>query len=395
MSALKKTPLVIFMLGSLTAFAPMSVDMYLPALPAIADDLNTDAAQMQLTLASFFVAFAVGQLIYGPLADRFGRKPPLYAGLSLFVLASLACLWVTDVNSLIVLRFFQALGACAGLVIARAVVRDSFDTREAAGLYAGIMLVMGVAPMLAPLLGSQLLVLAGWHSIFAALAIYGALVMLLSWWRLPETLAPALQQPISLGFVWRSYLGLWRSSYFRGFALVNGIAMAGLFAFIASSSFVFMTQFGMDAQSFGLLFGANAFFLILATQINNRLLTRWRPLQLLKGSMPVLWISGLVFGLLAWTEVGGFWAVIWPLFIYTGSLGFVLPNASALAFEPYRHEAGKASALYGTVSNFSGAVAALLVSVLPLAELQALGLVLALCGVVTWRISRGLQVYGD
>jgi DHA1 family bicyclomycin/chloramphenicol resistance-like MFS transporter len=390
MTALARTPLLVFMLGSLTAFAPMSIDMYLPALPELQKSLLTDPAHLQLTLASFFAAFAIGQLFYGPLADRFGRKPPLYFGIALFSLTSLACMWVTTVETLIALRFIQALGACAGVVIARAVVRDSFDGVEASRMYAAMMLVMGVAPMVAPMLGGQLLLWFGWHSIFGMLALYGGLVLFLMHKKLPETLAIADRQPLRLGFSLRAYGSLLMAHQFRGFALTSSLSMSGLYAFIAASPFVFMVYFGLDVQQYGLLFGANAFCLIMATQINSRVLDRWSPLTVLKRSLLLQMLAGSCFGVLAYTGWGGFWALIAPLALYTGCLGFVLPNATILALGPYKHQAGTASALYGTIGSVSGAIAASLVSVLQSDNAMVLGAVIAVCGISACLRSRFL-----
>lgn len=390
MTALARTPLLVFMLGSLTAFAPMSIDMYLPALPELQRALLTDPAHLQLTLASFFAAFAIGQLFYGPLADRFGRKPPLYFGIGLFAITSLACMWVSTVETLIALRFVQALGACAGVVIARAVVRDSFDGAEASRMYAAMMLVMGVAPMVAPMLGGQLLVWFGWHSIFGMLALYGSLVLWLLHNKLPETLAVADRQPLRLGHSLKAYGSLLKSHQFRGFALTSSVSMAGLYAFIAASPFVFMVYFGLDAQQYGFLFGANAFCLIMATQVNSRILDRWTPRTVLQRSLILQMIAGSCFGLLAMTGWGGFWALIAPLAIYTACLGFVLPNATILALQPFKQQAGTASALYGTIGSVSGAIAASVVSALQGQNAAVLGGVIAVCGIAACLRSRFL-----
>jgi len=391
MSPAQRTPLLVFLLGSLTAFAPMSIDMYLPALPTMQRVLDADAAHMQLTLASFFAAFALGQLFYGPLADRFGRKPPLYASLSLFILASLGCALATSVEMLIVLRFLQAFGACAGVVIARAIVRDSFDTAEAARMYAAMMLVMGVAPMVAPLLGGQLLAAFGWHSIFLALVLYGSVVLFALHSRLPETLPPMQRRPLIPSRVLSAYGSLLMQHRFRGFALTSSISMAGLYAFIAASPFVFITHFGVPAEHFGLIFGANAFWLILASQLNGHLVRRYRPLPLLKRSLAMQSVAALALLILGWTGWGGMWALLPPLFIYTGCLGFVLPNATILAMEPYKEQAGTASALYGTIGSLSGAIAAGTVSALQGTDARTLCTVMAVCGVLACVRSRFLR----
>lgn len=391
MTAVQRTPLLVFLLGSLTAFAPMSIDMYLPALPTLERVLETDASRLQLTLASFFLAFSLGQLFYGPLSDRYGRKSPLYASLSLFIAASLGCALVSSVDALIALRFLQAFGACAGIVIARAIVRDSFATPEAARMYAAMMLVMGVAPMVAPLLGGQLLNLFGWHSIFVTLALYGGICLFMLHRHLPETLAPQLRQPLVLSRVLKGYGHLLRQHRFRGFALTSSLSMAGLYAFIAASPFVFITYYRIPAEHFGWLFGINAFWLILASQLNGRMVQRVRPLRLLKTSLLVQAAAGLVMATMAWTGWGGMWGILPPLFLGTFCLGFVLPNATILAMEPYQAQAGSASALYGTIGSMAGAVAAGTVSALQGHDAKTLCTVMAVCSLLSCLRSRFLR----
>lgn len=391
MTAVQRTPLLVFLLGSLTAFAPMSIDMYLPALPTLELVLETDASRLQLTLASFFLAFSLGQLFYGPLSDRYGRKSPLYASLSLFIAASLGCALVSSVDALIALRFLQAFGACAGIVIARAIVRDSFATPEAARMYAAMMLVMGVAPMVAPLLGGQLLNLFGWHSIFVTLALYGGICLFMLHRHLPETLAPQLRQPLVLSRVLKGYGHLLRQHRFRGFALTSSLSMAGLYAFIAASPFVFITYYRIPAEHFGWLFGINAFWLILASQLNGRMVQRVRPLRLLKTSLLVQAAAGLVMATMAWTGWGGMWGILPPLFLGTFCLGFVLPNATILAMEPYQAQAGSASALYGTIGSMAGAVAAGTVSALQGHDAKTLCTVMAVCSLLSCLRSRFLR----
>lgn len=391
MPAAQRTPLLVFLLGSLTAFAPMSIDMYLPALPAMQIALATNASQMQLTLAAFFAAFAVGQLFYGPLADRFGRKPPLYASLSLFILASLGCALATSVEALIALRFLQAFGACAGVVIARAIVRDSFDSAEAARMYAAMMLVMGVAPMVAPILGGQLLQYWGWQSIFLALVVYGSLCLWALHNYLPETLDDAYRRPLVFSTTVRAYGDLLMQHRFRGFAITSSVSMAGLYAFIAVSPFVFIEHFQVSPSQFGWIFGGNAFWLILASQFNGRLVRRFKPLPLLKASLLVQVGAGVMLLAMGWTGVGGLWLLLPPMFLYTGCLGFILPNATILAMEPYKAHAGTASALYGTIGSISGAIAASTVSVLQGQDAKILCTVMAICTTLACLRSRFLR----
>ena len=391
MTVMRRTPGLVFLLGSLTAFAPMSIDMYLPALPQLQRDLATDAASVQLTLASFFAAFALGQLFYGPLADRFGRKPPLYAGLILFVLASMGCLVATRIETLIVCRFLQAFGACAGVVMARAFVRDVFEGVEAARLHAAMMLVMGVAPLLAPLLGSELLRLSGWRSIFAVLVAYGALCLFLLWRHLPETLPISSRRPLRMSRVLSTYAHLLGTSRYRNLALSSSISMGGLYAFIATSPFLFTTHYGLQAASYGLLFGANAFWLILASQLNGRVVARFGLLPTLKASLALQLSAALTLGVSAWLMALPMMFLLPFCFMYTGSLGFILPNATVLAMAPYAAHAGMASGLYGTLGSLSGAVAAGIVSQFAGDDPRTLATALACCAALAWQRSRSLR----
>src|SRR5687767_8142287 len=245
-------------LGALTAMGPLAIDMYLPALPAIADDLNTSAASVQVSLAVYFIGIAVGQAFYGPLSDRWGRKPVLYFGLAVFVASSVGCALAADVRALLAFRFVQALGGCAPLVIPRAVVRDYFDQRGSVRMLSVLMLVMGLAPILAPLIGGQLLVNFGWRSIFWVLAAYGATWLGIVAVSLPESLPEErrLRQPVRL--VLANYLGLLRDRSYLGYVLSGAMMFSGLLAYIAGSPFVFIELFHVSPERFGLFFGANA-----------------------------------------------------------------------------------------------------------------------------------------
>jgi len=238
-------------LGALIAFAPMSIDMYLPSLPAIAAEFGAEPAAAHLTLASFFVGLAIGQAIHGPLADRYGRKPPLYAGLTLYVAASVGCALAPDVATLTALRFVQALGGCAGVVIARAVVRDRFDAHTSARMYSLLMLVMGLAPILAPFAGGWILVFTGWRAIFAALALFGLAFLFAVWRFLPETRPAHTAARGGIGATLRVYAALLRDRSFLGYTLSGGFAQAGMFAYITGSPHVFIELYGVPAQAYG------------------------------------------------------------------------------------------------------------------------------------------------
>lgn len=338
-------------LGALTAFAPLSIDMYLPSLPTLEQVFSTNAAAVQRTLATFFIGFAIGQAFYGPIIDRFGRKLPLYGSLALYVLASLGCVLAPSIEILAGLRLFQALGACAGVVIARAMVRDLFDEKDAIGFYATLMLVSGLAPMLAPIFGGYILKFFGWKAIFLTLAAIGAIILAAGHFRLTETLRPENMRPLHPLSVLTSYGRLLRQPAFVGYGLGCGFTMAGLFAYIAGSPFIFITLFGIPAEHFGFVFATNALGFMIAAQTNGRLLRGANPKRVLIRACRFQAVMGVVLLLTAMTGFGGLWGILVPLFFFIASLGFIMPNATVLAMAPQGRNAGVASALLGLLQN--------------------------------------------
>jgi DHA1 family bicyclomycin/chloramphenicol resistance-like MFS transporter len=374
-------------LGALAAFGPMSIDMYLPSLPALAGALQTDPASAQMTLAAFFVGMALGQILYGPLADRFGRKPPLYAGLVVYVLASIGCALALDIQTLIVARFVQALGACSGMIIARAVVRDLFGLQDAARMFSVLMLVMGVAPILAPLAGGQLLVSLGWQSIFLALAAFGVLCLIAAVVWLPETRPAGVR---SHG-VLRSYAGLLGDASFMGYALAGGLASAAMFAYITGSPYVFIDLYGVPAQHYGWLFGGNALGLIAASQINRRLLRRRPVARVLRSASAVnLAFAVVLVGLVASGAARGLADIALPLFGFIATLGFIFPNGAALALAPQGARAGSAAAMLGAIQFGLATLVSGLVSALHDGSALPMAGALALCAAGSFAALRAL-----
>jgi len=345
-------------LGALTAFAPMSIDMYLPAMPAMERSLATDAAAVQLTLSTFFLGLAAGQLVYGPLSDRFGRKRPLLAGLLLYIAASAGCALAPTVETLIGLRLVQSLGGCAGVVIARAMVRDLFEQQQAARMFSLLVLVMGLAPILAPLAGSFVLELAGWRTIFWVLAAFGAICCTAAMLGLAESHPPQRRTTHGAAGAVRDYLALLRDRRYLGFALSGGLPSAGMFAYIAGSPVLFIEGYGLSPQLYGILFGTNAFGLIAASQINRRLLGRMASEAVLYRANLAAAGTATLLLLAAATGAGGLWGLLVPLFLYMSSLGFTMPNAQAGALAGQAARAGTAAALMGTVQFSSGALSA-------------------------------------
>ena len=368
------------LLGALTAMGPLAIDMYLPSFPAIAGELGTTTAAVQATAAAYFLGLAFGQAFYGSFSDRVGRKLPLYVGLVLFIAASIGCALATSVEALGVLRFVQALGGCAEMVVARAVVRDRFAERDGIRVLSLLLLVMGAAPILAPTIGGQLLLAFGWRSIFWVLAAYGVAGLVAVVALLPETLPPARRQAHSFGRLLRVYGTLLRDRRYMAYVLAGSFIISGMFAYIAGSPFVFIELFGVPPDRYGILFGANAFGLIAASQVNGRLAQRVDPRRVVRVVLPVSAAAGLVLLGSTLTGIGGFPGLLAPLFVFVASLGFVLPNTTVLAMAPHGSVAGSASALMGTVQFLLGAVAGGLVGVLANGTAVPLGAVIAACG---------------
>ncbi len=375
-------------LGALTAFAPMSIDMYLPSLPTIAAGFGVESAAVQFTLASFFIGMALGQAIHGPLADRYGRKPPLYAGLALYVAASVGCALAPDIATLTVLRFAQAVGGCTGVVIARAVVRDRFDARASARVYSLLMLVMGLAPILAPFAGGWILALAGWRAIFIALALFGLACLLAVWRYLPETRPTGTTAGGGIGAALRVYGALLRDRSFLGYTLSGGFAQAGMFAYITGSPHVFIELHGVPAQAYGWLFGLNALGLIVSSQLNRRLLLRHTADAILRRANRATVLLGLALLAVAASDWGGLPALLAPLFGYLASLGFTAPNAMANALAHQGTRAGSASALIGTLQFAVATVSSALVGLLGAGSALPMAAVIAGCGLLAYGAHR-------
>ena len=366
-------------LGSLTAFGPLAIDTYLPSFPAISRDLGVEPSAVEATVAVYFLGLALGQSFYGPVADRWGRLPPLFAGLLLFILASAGCALTGSIGALVALRVLQALGGSALIVVARAVVRDHFNERDSARVLSLLMLVMGLAPILAPLLGGQLVGLFGWRSIFWTLAAFSTALLVAVSLTLGESLPPERRLKQSPATILRLYGRLLANRQFMAPVLAIGFIYGGMFAYIASSPFVFMEVFAVTPAHFGLFFGSNALGLIAASQINARLVHRVPPARILTAVLSVTACAGLVLLATATTGIGGFPGILLPLFLFVASLGFVAPNATALAMGPQGRNAGSASALLGTIQFACGGIGGGLVSALYDKTPLPMALVIALC----------------
>jgi DHA1 family bicyclomycin/chloramphenicol resistance-like MFS transporter len=361
----ERTPwAMVVLLGALTAFAAISIDMYLPSLPAISAGFGAPAGAAQATLATFFAGLAIGQFFHGPASDRWGRRLPLFAGVALYVVASAGCALAPSLPLLCLARFLQALGGCAGPVIARAIVRDRFEHRQSARILSQLMLVMGVAPILAPLIGGMMLTVGGWRAIFWVLAGFGTVVGVWMFFALGESRseATALQargeHPIA------AYWALLRQRRLMGYTLAGALNSAALFAYLAASPTLLIQTYHIPASQFGVVFGINAMGLIGMSQVNAHLLRRHTPEAILVRSRLASIAFAALLALDAWTGWGGMWGVLVPLFCVMSSFGLVGANtqAAGLSIDPTR--AGSISALMGGASFASAALVSALTGVL-------------------------------
>ncbi|MEO6678019.1 MAG: multidrug effflux MFS transporter [Pseudomonas sp.] len=371
----------ILILGALTAFGPLAIDFYLPAFPSIAQSFGTDEKHVQMTLAAYFLGLSIGQLLYGPVADRFGRRIPLLTGVGLFTVASLACAFAPNLEWLMGARFVQALGGCAGMVISRAVVSDKCDAVGSAKVFSQLMLVMGLAPILAPMLGGLLVNTTGWQSIFLVLTGFSALAALAVALGLPESLPDYVpRQPLKGAL--RQYGRLLADPVYLGHALTGGLAVAGMFAYISGSPFVFIKLYGVPAEHFGWLFGTNAAGFILVAQVNARLLAKRGPAFLLARTVWIYLGAGLTLLAVSSLHTEQLWPLLIPLFVCIASLGCILPNASACAMNGQGARAGSASALLGCLQFSIAAGAASLVGVLHDGSAMPMAMVISLCAML-------------
>jgi MFS transporter, DHA1 family, multidrug resistance protein len=349
-------------LGSMVAIGPLSIDMYLPGLPQITRSLEASAASVQLTLTAVVVGLALGQLVAGPLSDRIGRRRPLVVGLVAYSGVSLLCALAPDVVVLTGLRLLQGLAGGAGIVIGRAVVRDLYAGAAAARLFSSLMLVTGLAPILAPVIGAQVLKVTDWEGIFVVLAGLALAIVTLAAIALPETLPPDRRDRGGLAHTLRVLRGLLTQRRFIGYALTAALAFGALFAYISGSSFVLQEIYGLSPQSFSLAFGANGLGLVIGSQVNARLVGRFGPDVLLRRALLV--IVGAAAALVAVVTADlGVWPVIIATFVVMSSLSFVMPNSTALALADQAKVAGTASALLGVIQFLVGGLAAPLVGI--------------------------------
>ncbi len=379
----KQQNILILILGSVAALGPFSIDMYLPGFSAIADDLNTDISNVALTLTSYFIGISVGQLIYGPILDRYGRKKPLLIGMGIYIISVLGCAAAPDVYSLIALRAIMALGGCVGMVASRAIIRDRFPVKEIARVFSTLILVMGVAPIIAPTLGGFVIDAFGWRFVFLFLAVLSSIVVFLLYRYLEESHTPDKEVSLKPVKVAVEYWHVLSNPTFIVYGLAGSMAMAAMFAYIGDSSFVLMELYGFNATTYGWVFGSNAAGFIVGSQINRYILKKRDP----KVITYVFTVLMLVVAItLAITNLSGLLRVellLGLLFLFMLFLGFVNPNTQALALEPFSKNAGIASALVGSLRMFSGAIATALISVFHDGTIRPMVWIICVCAVLT------------
>jgi DHA1 family bicyclomycin/chloramphenicol resistance-like MFS transporter len=355
--------LLILILGSLATISPFSIDMYLPGFPSIAKDLNTTIASVQFSLTSYFVGIAIGQILYGPLLDRFGRKIPLYSGLTVYILASFGCAFTNSVESLIFMRFLQALGGCAGMVAAQTLVRDLFPVNKTAQAFSSMTLVVAVSPMIAPTIGGYMIVAFGWHSLFVLLAIITALILLTSYFVLPRGKKPDPSISLRPRSVVRNFYTVIRQPQFIIYTLAGGFASSAPFAYIAGSADVFMNLYGVSEQVYGWIFAMIAAVIIGSTQLNHVLLRKFTSQQIVKVTLSFQATVGVVLmvgTLYDWYDKT---SLIIAIAILLSGHGLVNPNSTALALAPFSKHTGSAASLSGSFRMAMGGIASGLVSV--------------------------------
>ena len=373
-------------MGLLTAIGPLSIDMYLPAFPAIAKSLNTTISEVTLSLSSFFIGISAGQLLYGPLLERYGRKRPLYVGLCIYFLASLGCALAQSVNVLIALRLFQALGGCVGMVAARAMVRDLFDVKQNAKIFSMLMLVVSVSPIIAPTLGGYITTILGWRYVFVMLILVVLIILIGTYFFLPESKKPDPNFSLKPVPIIKNFTGIIRNSHFLTYALTGAISYAGLYAYIGGAPYVFMEIFKVSEAQFGWIFALIAAGLIGASQVNNIALKYYSSEKIIRLAticQSIIGITLVCLTVAGWTNL---FLTVFLIFSFLSCQGFIFPNATALALAPVGHSAGSASALIGAIQMAVGASASAVVGLLHNHTAIPMGVVMTCCAIAAFLI---------
>lgn len=367
---------LILTLGALTALSPFSIDMYLPAFPQIAEDLGTTTAKVSLSLSSYFIGLSLGQLVYGPLLDRFGRKPPLYVGLIIYILASLGCMSVQSNESLILLRVAQALGGCAASVATMSMIRDLFSVREGAKVFSLLILVLGVSPLLAPTVGGLVTKVYGWHSVFMILAAIGTLLLLTVKFYLPESHKADPTVSLRPGPIFKNFIEILKEPQFYTYVFTGAVAFSGLFVYLAGSPIIFMEVFQVSGQVYSWIFAGISVGFIGMSQVNVILLRKHKNSDILRRALIVQTMIGLSLAGGTYLGLYGLPIVVGHLFLFLACFGLINPNAASMALAPFAKNAGSAAALMGFLQMGVGAAASMGVGVLGIQQIWPIALIL-------------------
>lgn len=376
----RKFIFLIVILGSITAIGPLTIDMYLPAFAKISASFAAPQNLVQLSLTTYFIGLAASQLIYGPIIDRFGKKPPLLFGLCIFIISSIACCFVTDIHQLIILRFFQAMGACIGVVAPRAIVRDIFSTQESARIYSHLMLVMGLAPIIAPMAGSFILNIFDWRAIFVFLTGFGILCLIVSYYAIPDTAAADKEEKISR--IFKKYWKILQDRQFLICTLSGSFIMSGLFAYLTASPFAYLEFFGLSAKKYSLIFAINSCGFIAMSQLNAYLLKKNAINNVLQKTLLIPVISGIILIIIGNTSQD-FWLFSITCLVFLASVGAITPNTTALALSTQLKNSGSASALLGTIQFTFATITSFLVSILHDGGIASMSVIVGVCGILS------------
>lgn len=391
----KNRTVIILVLGALIALSPFSIDMYLPAFPAVAASLKTTVATVGYSLTSYYAGLCVGQLIYGILIDRFGRKKPLLIGLAIYLVAALGCALAPDIYFLVAIRLLMALGGCVGMVAARAIVRDLFPPEDTAKILSVLVLVMGIAPIIAPTIGGFVNTWLGWRWVFGVMALISLLLIAGVSMILPETKTADHGISLRLQTILPEYVAVLRNRSFLVYTLAGGISYAGMYAYIAGSPFVFMQKFGFSEQAYGWAFAFNACGLIIGSQLNRLWLKRMSSEKISRLAAYLLFVVGALLLVMTITATAGPAITLGFVFMYLFCLGFINPNATALALQPFTIAAGRASAILGSVQMIAGVLASWMVSFFNNGTLVTMPAVMFGCTVFTLILLLSFKRSGD
>lgn len=369
---------VILILALLTALEPLSIDLYLPGFIQISNAFVTPINNVQISLSTFLGGFAIGQLLWGPLADKFGRKKPILVSLGIFIVASVGCIYAQTIEQLWVIRFIQAIGGCGGVVISRAVVTDYFDKSDTLKIFSLLALIMGIAPILAPIAGNGILRLFTWKALFAVLVILGIVMFLLTLFVLPETHKPRLVPESSKTNVFKDYIRILCVKKFFIYSLIAGIANGALMIYVANGPFLIMEQGGLSNDAFSLIFAVNAFGLMLASYLTTYLQKIMPVNKLVKFSIIFMFMVSAVLLTLMWMNANIYF-ILFALFFYVFPIGILFPTTTELAITPFVDNSGTASALFGSIQLLVAFICSIVSNALSNGTVEAVGISFFLC----------------